>query len=66
MMLYKAHQFTANSKAMPEDLFSAFESLNSGFVGEKIICFSSSIIFVDDDDKIYIVMTVLLLIMCSV
>ena len=48
MMLYKAHQFTANSKAMPEDLVSAFASLNSGFVGEKIICFSSSIIFVDD------------------
>lgn len=47
-------------------LFSAFESLNSCFFGEKIICFSSSIIFVDDDDKIYIVMTVMLLIMCSV
>lgn len=66
MMLYKAYQFTANLKAMSEDLFSAFESLNSCSVGEKVVCFSSSIILLMMYDKIYIVMTVMLLIMCSV
>lgn len=65
MMLYKAYQFTSNLKAMSEDLFSAFESLLV-LLGTKLFAFHRVLFLSMMYDKIYIVMTVMLLIMCSV